>query len=226
MTKWQCLNPDCQSISFASYQALVKHCTSSKKRKKSCLLMIRGSLFQQTEVYSGKNVPNNSDNMQMNNPFDGSMTLSDSEQMKKKAKISNGNNENSEVTTENDIAEEDIFQSENINTEEINDGSVRITEEEIDELLYNKSNLKLPPRQEFLYALYGILNHPSIPRYIYSCVVKFINKMLNSPNKELFMDYIFNTSREFVEKEVSNLFSLSIYERLPFLEIDSEGKEK
>ena len=50
--------------------------------------------------------------------------------------------------------------------------------------------------------------------------------MLNSPNKELFACYTFNTSREFVEKEVSNLFSSSIYERLPFLEIDSEGKEK
>ena len=146
--------------------------------------------------------------------------------MKKKAKICNGNNENSEVKIENDITEEEIYQSENINTEEINDGSVRITKEEIDELLYNKSNLKLPPRQEFLYALYGILNHPSIPRYIYSCVVKLINKMLNSPNKELFVGYTFNTSREFVEKEVSNLFSSSIYERLPFLEIDSEGKEK
>ena len=51
--------------------------------------MIRGSLFQQTEVYLGKNVPNNLDNMPINNSFDVSMTLSASNQMKKKAKISN-----------------------------------------------------------------------------------------------------------------------------------------
>ncbi len=80
-----------------------------------------------------------------------------------------------------------------------------------------------PPTSEFLFALRGILSHPSMPRYVYSFVVDLINQMLNSAHRDSFWGHTFHTSREHVESLLNAHFPSVRCEKKTFTAIDSEG---
>ena len=105
------------------------------------------------------------------------------------------------------------------------DGSQKISEAERQKIFRDSTLRTMPPTKEFLFALHGILSHPSIPRYVYSYVVNLINQMLNSKHRNSFWGHTFHTGREHVERELFAYFPAVGYKKKTFTAIDSEGKE-
>ena len=67
-------------------------------------------------------------------------------------------------------------------------------------------SVQLPPKTEFQYALYALLNHPSIPLYIFPSVIKLLNSAICSKNRELTLSSPFKTCRSTTLKEMQKNF--------------------
>ena len=74
----------------------------------------------------------------------------------------------------------------------------------------------LPPKLEFQYALYAMLNHPSIPLYIFPSVVRLLNSAICSDNRELILSSPFSLCRSTTQKEIEKLFPVPRAMSIPF----------
>jgi len=87
------------------------------------------------------------------------------------------------------------------------DGSFPLKSDEFQKLFETEPKDRLTPTMECQFAIYCILNHPSIPRYVYSYIIKIINKILHGPKKDFFTDEVFNESRDHIQAELDKYFS-------------------
>ncbi len=92
-----------------------------------------------------------------------------------------------------------IFSSE----EDLPPHSEFVTEEELQEV---DSGIQLSPKKEFQYALYAMLNHPSIPLYIFPSVMRLLNSAICSENRELILSDPFSICRSTTQKEIQKTF--------------------
>ena len=82
----------------------------------------------------------------------------------------------------------------------------------------------LPPKDEFRYALYAMLNHPSIPLYIYPSVMRLLNSAITSVNVNLIFSRPFSVCRSTTKAEIEKHFPVPKARSIPFrLETKDEG---
>ena len=89
-----------------------------------------------------------------------------------------------------------------------------VSEEEILAMTSVKSSL--PPEVEFRYALYALLNHPSIPLYVFPAVMRILNLAIISKHKDVIFSKQFNVGRTTTRDELQKLFPVPKAKSVPY----------
>ena len=91
--------------------------------------------------------------------------------------------------------------------------ALEVSEEEIFDL---KFSIDLPPDVEFRYSLYALLNHPSIPLYVFPAVMRLLNSAMASKHRDLIFSRQFSVCRTTTKDEIKNLFPVPEARSVPY----------